>query len=62
MVDAAREGVFQRGVESADHRSGHRGSGAQAAANIGGLKKGEMAEQAEALLTGAGWLPLLLRV
>jgi len=37
------------------------GAGEQAAANIGGLKKGEMAERAEALLAGTGWLPALLR-
>ena len=34
---------------------------AAAAANIANLKKGEMAERAEALLTGTGWLPALLR-
>ena len=28
---------------------------------IGGLKKAEMAERAEALLAGTGWLPALLR-
>ncbi|MGP0092302.1 MAG: ParB N-terminal domain-containing protein [Xanthobacteraceae bacterium] len=37
------------------------GVNAQAAANIGSLKKGEMAERAEALLAGTGWLPALLR-
>jgi ParB family chromosome partitioning protein len=34
---------------------------AQAAANIASLKKAEMAERAEALLAGTGWLPTLLR-
>lgn len=33
----------------------------QAANNIAGLKKGDMAERAEALLAGTGWLPALLR-
>ena len=32
-----------------------------AAARIGGLKKPEMASEAEALLAGTGWLPSLLR-
>ena len=35
--------------------------GDRAAARIEYLKKGEMAEQAEALLAGTGWLPELLR-
>jgi ParB family transcriptional regulator, chromosome partitioning protein len=37
------------------------GVGAQAAANIANLKKGEMAAKAESLLKGKGWLPELLR-
>ena len=35
--------------------------GEEAAAQISGLKKGEMAEAAEQLLAGTGWLPPLLR-
>ena len=35
--------------------------GAEAAERIATLKKGEMAEQAEALLAGSGWLPEPLR-
>ena len=37
------------------------GRGEQAASSIAGLKKGAMAEEAEALLTGSGWLPEPLR-
>jgi ParB family chromosome partitioning protein len=37
------------------------GVSAQAANNIAGLKKADMAERAEALLAGTGWLPALLR-
>lgn len=36
-------------------------SGEEAAGRIEGLKKAEMAEHAEALLAGTGWLPALLR-
>jgi ParB family chromosome partitioning protein len=35
--------------------------GTEAAEPIGGLKTGEMAEAAEQLLAGTGWLPPLLR-
>ncbi|MFN3669571.1 MAG: ParB/RepB/Spo0J family partition protein [Brevundimonas sp.] len=35
--------------------------GAEAAERIAGMKKGEMAEAAEALVEGRGWLPPLLR-
>ena len=38
-----------------------QGAGMQAAQRIAHLKKGEMAEQAEALLAGTGWLPEPLR-
>ena len=37
------------------------GRGEQAAAALDGLKKGEMAEKAQQLLAGAGWLPEPLR-
>lgn len=37
------------------------GVGAEAAASIAKLKKGEMAERAEALLTTTGWLPPFVR-
>ena len=37
------------------------GRGEQAAAALDGLKKGEMAERAQELLAGAGWLPEPLR-
>lgn len=33
----------------------------EAAERIGGLKKPDMANEAEALLAGTGWLPSLLR-
>jgi ParB family chromosome partitioning protein len=33
----------------------------EAAARISGLKKPDMANQAETLLAGTGWLPALLR-
>ena len=37
------------------------GRGEQAATSIAGLRKGAMAEEAEALLAGTGWLPEPLR-
>jgi ParB family chromosome partitioning protein len=35
--------------------------GAAAAENIAALKKGDMAARAAELLTGTGWLPIMLR-
>jgi ParB family transcriptional regulator, chromosome partitioning protein len=37
------------------------GVGSEAAASIKDMKKGDMAERAEGLLDGAGWLPALMR-
>jgi ParB family chromosome partitioning protein len=37
------------------------GVNAEAAATLDGLKRAAMAERAEALLKGTGWLPSMLR-
>jgi ParB family chromosome partitioning protein len=55
------KGYFSRISKAQISEAVTEGVNPQAAANIGGLKKGEMAERAEALLAGTGWLPVLLR-
>jgi ParB family chromosome partitioning protein len=55
------KGYFSRVSKALIAEAVTEGVNAQAAANIGSLKKGEMAERAEALLAGTGWLPALLR-
>jgi ParB family chromosome partitioning protein len=54
-------GYFSRVPKALIAEAVTEGVNAEAAATIGGLKKGEMAERAEALLAGTGWLPALLR-
>jgi ParB family transcriptional regulator, chromosome partitioning protein len=56
------KGYFSRVSKAQIAEAVTEGAGEQAAANIATLKKGEMAERAEALLAGTGWLPALLRV
>jgi ParB family chromosome partitioning protein len=55
------KGYFSRISKAQIAEAVTEGVNPQAAANISGLKKGEMAERAEALLAGTGWLPALLR-
>ena len=54
-------GYFSRVSKTLITEAVTEGVTAQAAANIASLKKAEMAERAEALLTGTRWLPALLR-
>jgi ParB family transcriptional regulator, chromosome partitioning protein len=54
-------GYFSRVSKTQIVEAVTEGVDAQAAANIAGLKKAEMAERAEALLAGSGWLPAMLR-
>jgi ParB family transcriptional regulator, chromosome partitioning protein len=56
------KGYFSRVPKAKIAEAVTEGVDAQAAAGIGSLKKAEMAERAEALLAGTGWLPALLRV
>jgi ParB family chromosome partitioning protein len=55
------KGYFSRVSKAQIAEAVTEGVNAQAAAAIGSLKKAEMAERAEALLAGTGWLPALLR-
>jgi ParB family transcriptional regulator, chromosome partitioning protein len=55
------QGYFGRVSKALIAEAVTEGVTAQAADNIAGLKKAEMAECAEALLAGTGWLPALLR-
>jgi len=55
------KGYFSRVSKALIAEAVTEGVTAQAADNIAGLKKAEMAERAEALLAGTGWLPALLR-
>jgi ParB family transcriptional regulator, chromosome partitioning protein len=55
------KGYFSRVSKAQIAEAVTEGVSAQAGANIGGLKKADMAERAEALLAGTGWLPPLLR-
>jgi hypothetical protein len=55
------KGYFGRVPKAQIAEAVTEGVDAQAAAAIGSLKKTEMAERAEALLAGTGWLPALLR-
>jgi ParB family transcriptional regulator, chromosome partitioning protein len=55
------KGYFGRVSKAMIAEAVTEGVTAQAADNIASLKKAEMAERAEALLAGTGWLPALLR-
>jgi ParB family transcriptional regulator, chromosome partitioning protein len=55
------KGYFSRVSKALIAEAVTEGKTAQAAENIASLKKAEMAERAEALLAGTGWLPALLR-
>jgi len=55
------KGYFGRVSKALIAEAVTEGKTAQAAENIASLKKAEMAERAEALLAGTGWLPALLR-
>ena len=55
------KGYFGRVSKEQIAKAVTEGRSAEAADNIAKLKKAEMAERAEALLTGTGWLPPLLR-
>jgi ParB family chromosome partitioning protein len=55
------KGYFSRVSKALIAEAVTEGVTVQAADNIAGLKKAEMAERAEALLAGTGWLPALLR-
>ena len=55
------KGYFGRVSKALIAEAVTEGVTAQAADNIANLKKAEMAERAEALLAGTGWLPALLR-
>jgi ParB family chromosome partitioning protein len=53
--------IFSRVSKALIAEAVTEGVNAEAASAIGSLKKGEMAERAEALLPGTGWLPAMLR-
>jgi ParB family chromosome partitioning protein len=55
------KGYFSRVSKTLIAEAVTEGVHAQAAANIASLKKAAMAERAEALLAGTGWLPAMLR-
>jgi ParB family transcriptional regulator, chromosome partitioning protein len=55
------EGYFGRVSKGLILDAVREGVGSGAAAKIDGLKKDAMAKRAEALLTGKGWLPAILR-
>jgi ParB family transcriptional regulator, chromosome partitioning protein len=55
------KGYFSRVSKAQIAEAVTEGVTVQAAENIASLKKAEMAERAEALLAGTGWLPALLR-
>ena len=55
------KGYFSRVSKAQIAEAVTEGLHARAANNIAGLKKADMAERAEALLAGTGWLPVLLR-
>ena len=55
------KGYFSRVSKAQIAEAVTEGVHARAANNIAGLKKADMAERAETLLAGTGWLPALLR-